>query len=192
MGEAVDFHEIAEKPACQIDQVDALIDQLPAAGALGLRAPFAVVAEPSAVPVAGADEQQRPENAGVDQAPRLLECPVIAMTESDPDPNAVACGELRQVQQLIRMACAGLFEQHMHAGGNRRARDFRMRIGRSRDDHRVDIGADPTIRASHCRNDSPDSQTQAPLRWRDRCRRNESTARRPDCPPASYRPRRNR
>ena len=62
------------------------------------------------------------------------------MTESHPDPNAVAGGELRQALQLIRMACAGLLDQHVHAGGNRRARDFHMRIGRSRDDHRVEVG----------------------------------------------------
>ena len=65
--------EVAEKPARQVDQVRALVDQLAAARNGRLAAPFLLVADAPAVAIARADEHQRAEHAGVDDLARLEE-----------------------------------------------------------------------------------------------------------------------
>ena len=63
VGEAIDLYELAEEPACQIYEMDALVDQLPAAGAARLRPPLARIAGAAAMAVAGTYEQQLAERA---------------------------------------------------------------------------------------------------------------------------------
>ena len=74
-GEAVDVGEVAQEPARQIDQMNALIDQLAAAGDRRVGPPLLVVADAPAVAVAGRAEHQGTEGAGVDDLPRLREVP---------------------------------------------------------------------------------------------------------------------
>ena len=51
--------DVAGEEAREVDEVDALVDELSAARHLGVGAPFALVAESAAVAVAGADEHRR-------------------------------------------------------------------------------------------------------------------------------------
>ena len=87
---AGDAREVAQEPARQVDQVDALVDQLAAAGNGRIGAPFVLVAGTAAMSVAAADEHQRTERAGVEDLARLLECAVIAMIEADAHQRAGA------------------------------------------------------------------------------------------------------
>ena len=57
----LDRRELAQEPACEVDEMHALIDEFAAAGELGIGAPLAVVADAAAVAVARADEHQRPD-----------------------------------------------------------------------------------------------------------------------------------
>jgi len=66
---AIGCGEFAEEPACDVDEVDALIDQLASAGKIGIGAPFPIVAFAAAVPISAAQEHQRSEGTGVDQFP---------------------------------------------------------------------------------------------------------------------------
>ncbi len=93
---AGDFDEVAEKPTRQVNKMDTLVEQLPAPGALRLGAPLAGIADSTAVAVAGANEQQRAQRAGVDQPPGLLKGAVISMVKSDANPNIASGGKLRQ------------------------------------------------------------------------------------------------
>ena len=124
MREAVDFDEFAEKPARQIDEMNALIDQFAAAGALRLSAPLAVIAQAAAVAVAGPHEHQRTQYSGIDRAPGLLKCPVIAVIEANANTHIVLRGELRQVAQLVDVPCRGLLDEHVLSGADGSARDL--------------------------------------------------------------------
>src|SRR5689334_9551720 len=82
--------EVAQEPACKVDQVHALVDELSAAGMLRLCTPLRVITDPAAMPVACPHEEERTERAGVDQTPGLAEGAVIAMIESNTHTNAVS------------------------------------------------------------------------------------------------------
>src|SRR5579862_2539590 len=56
---AADLGDVTKEPSGQVDQVNALIEQLAAAGKGGIGAPFLFVAKSAAVAVARADVQQR-------------------------------------------------------------------------------------------------------------------------------------
>ena len=131
--------QVAEKPARQIDQVRALIDQLAAAGNRGLRAPFFLIADASAVAIARADEHQRTEHAGVDDLPRLLKAGVEAMIEPGLDDALVLGCRVRNRLHLGEFAARGLFHQHMAAGFDGAQRDPGELVVRRRNDHRIDV-----------------------------------------------------
>lgn len=96
MSKAAYFHEFAEKPPCQVDEMNALIDQFSASRPLRLSAPFAGEPKSAAMPVAGPHAQQRTQYSRIDKAPGLLKGPVIAKIEAHPDTNTAFSGELRQ------------------------------------------------------------------------------------------------
>jgi hypothetical protein len=81
MREPLDIGEIAEKPTRQVDDMDALVDQLTATGQLRPRPPFPFVPNSSAVPVPGSQEHQRSECAGVDDTPGMPESAMVAVVE---------------------------------------------------------------------------------------------------------------
>src|SRR5277367_5931814 len=101
MREAADFDKFAKKPARQINQVDSLIDQFPASGALWLSTPLTIITGPAAVSVARTDEKQGPQYSRIDQASRLLERAFIAVIESHAHPHIVFGSEFREIPQLI-------------------------------------------------------------------------------------------
>ena len=92
-----------------------LVDELSAARNRGVRAPFLVVADASAMPVATADEHQFAENSGGDDLFRLAEGPVVTMIESDMNvhPFFVPGGEDRI--ELRGEARGWLFNEHVLA-----------------------------------------------------------------------------
>src|SRR6266481_4075818 len=77
--------ELAEKPARQVDQVRALIDQFAAAGNLRLEAPFLLVADAPSVPVAAANEQQRSDAAFIGKGLSPCDRRMEAVVEADLD-----------------------------------------------------------------------------------------------------------
>src|SRR6185437_12028515 len=101
--EAVNIDEIAEKPARQIDEMNALIEQFAAAGDGRIGTPFAVVTEAAAVPVAGADVQQWSQFAGVMDRPSLEECRMKAMVKAHFDENACLARRLHGRPQFLRI-----------------------------------------------------------------------------------------
>src|SRR5580658_2921448 len=78
-----DAREVAQEPARQVDQVDALVEQLAAARNGRIRAPLALIAGAAAVAVASADKQQGADRAGIEDGARLLEGAVISMIEAN-------------------------------------------------------------------------------------------------------------
>ena len=87
----VDLAEVAEEPARQVDQMHALVEQLAAAGDGGIGPPFAVVAEPAAVPYAARTSSQRPDGALIDELRAPSDRRVEAVVEADLD-DAPPCG----------------------------------------------------------------------------------------------------
>ena len=80
---AGDVGEIAEEPAGEVDEVDALVEHFAAAGDGGVAAPFLLHAEPAAVAVAAADEHERADAAGVDDLAGLAQRGMEAVVEAD-------------------------------------------------------------------------------------------------------------
>jgi hypothetical protein len=68
---ALNLRELAEEPAGEVDEVDALVEHLAAAGDVPLPPPLLLHAEPAALPVAAADEHHLAERAGVEQLSRF-------------------------------------------------------------------------------------------------------------------------
>src|SRR5580692_164875 len=60
---AVGQGELAEKPAGEIDQMRALVDQFAAAGNFLVKTPLVFIADPAAMAVAAPNEQQRTDRA---------------------------------------------------------------------------------------------------------------------------------
>ena len=142
MGRAVDFGDVAQEPARQIDQMNPLIDQLAAAGDARVRPPLLVVADAPAMAVAGPQKHQGTEGAGIDNLPRLAKCPVIAMVEADMHEDVISLGQGDQGAQLADVPCRGLFRQHMLAGGHRRPGDLCQGPVRRGDDDERYVGPD--------------------------------------------------
>src|SRR6185295_14469625 len=65
-GVSFDNGEIAEEDSGQINQMHALVYQLPAARKFGVGPPFAVVANAAALTIPRPDEHERTERAGVE------------------------------------------------------------------------------------------------------------------------------
>ena len=66
MGRALDLDEVVQEPTRKVDEVRSLTDQLAAAGADGIGAPFAVIANPSTVTISCAQEHEFAERSFVD------------------------------------------------------------------------------------------------------------------------------
>ena len=118
----------------------ALVDQFAAARDFGLGAPFLLVAEPSAVTVAGADEHQRPEHAGIDDLARFQERRMEAMIEPGLDDALVPRGGRRDGLHFGERASRGLLDENMAAGFDRAERDAGELIVRGRNNHGIDVG----------------------------------------------------
>ena len=80
---ALDVGELAEEPAGQVDEVDALVEHLAAAGDFLFAAPFGFHAESPALAVAAADEHHGAEDAGVEQLAGFEQRGVEAVVEAD-------------------------------------------------------------------------------------------------------------
>ena len=111
-----DVGERPEEPARQVDQVDALVQQLAAARDRRVGAPLAVVADPAAVAVARADVQQLADRAGVDQRAGLLEGRVEAVVEPDPHEPPVARRPPRAAASSAALRRGRLLDQDVLAG----------------------------------------------------------------------------
>ena len=146
--EAFDARELAEEPARQVDQMHPLVEQFATARAQRLRAPFALVAESSPMPVAGPQVHQFAQRAGIHQAARLPKCAVIAMIEPDAYAHVVPLGKQHKVLYLIAPARGGFFDQYMPPGLDGRARDGGERIVRGGNHDCVDISPDQASLAS--------------------------------------------
>src|SRR5436305_14659755 len=94
----------------------ALVDQLTAARDSRLRAPLFLVADSTAMAIAGANEHQRSERAGVDELARFEKGRMEAMIESRLDGALVLRGSCRDRLHLGERASRGLFYQHMAPG----------------------------------------------------------------------------
>jgi len=116
MSEAVHFNEFAEKPACQVNEMNALVDQLSASRALRLSSPFACVAESAAMSVARPQVQQGTQYSRVDETSSVLKSSVIPMIEAHTDANVAHGGELRQAKQLIYVSCRRFLDEHVDSG----------------------------------------------------------------------------
>jgi hypothetical protein len=101
VSESVYFNEFAEKPACQVNEMYALIDQFPASRPSWLSAPLALIAGPATMPVPGPQEQQRTQYPRIDEAPCLLKRSVIAVIEAHSNSNVALGGEPRQAKQFV-------------------------------------------------------------------------------------------
>ena len=108
--------------------MDALVEQFAAAGKGRIGAPFALVTGTAAMAVAAADEQQRPDGAGIEQRARLLECPVIAMIESDAHQRARLARGFRHGIQLAGATRARFFDKDMLSGGGGFGGDNRQHV----------------------------------------------------------------
>jgi hypothetical protein len=114
---AVDDGELAEEPAGEVDEVDALVDQLAAAGERGVGAPLAVVAAAAAVAVAAAQEHQRAERAGVEELAGFLRAGVEAVIVAEADADARR-GRRLDGAELGGVERAGLLDEHVFAGAH--------------------------------------------------------------------------
>src|SRR5690606_27801573 len=105
-GKPLDGRERSEEPAGEIDQVDALIDELTAARPRAIGAPFPVVADAPAVSVASAHEHQGAQHAAIHDLARLLQRGMITVIE--PDAHAPARGRRARDENIdLRNAPGG-------------------------------------------------------------------------------------
>ena len=117
-GVAFDGGEIAEEPAGEVDEVDALVDELAAAGEGGIGAPFAVVAAAAAVAVAGAHEHEGAEHALVEEGAGFLQGRVVAVVVAEADFGAGGGGDGGDVAELGGVEGAGFLDEHVFTGGD--------------------------------------------------------------------------
>ena len=137
------FHvnEVAKKPAREIDQMHALIDDLSAARQFWIRAPLALVSDASTVPIPAAHEHHVADRAGLEQLVSLPERRMVTMIESDPHLRRMATGHADNLIDLAERPRRGLLDEHVLAGLNGRACNAgKCVIGRGNDDD-VDIGS---------------------------------------------------
>ncbi|SPE31293.1 hypothetical protein SBA5_870019 [Candidatus Sulfotelmatomonas gaucii] len=131
--------EVPEKPARQVDEVHALVDQFSAAGFFRNRAPFPVIAGPPAVTVPAADEHHLPQRARFEDLARLAKCTVIAMIEAHPHQRAGAARGLADRRQLGLRPSARLLDQYVLPRGCGFGGDGRQHVVRGGHKHQVEI-----------------------------------------------------
>ena len=115
---AFDGGELAEKPAGEIDEVDALIDEFAAAGEGGIGTPLAVVALASAVAVTGTQKHERPEDAGIEELAGFLEGGVEAVIVAEADASVGQLGGGENRAELGGVERAGLLDEDVFASAN--------------------------------------------------------------------------
>src|SRR5262249_31768667 len=76
--------ELSKKPAREVNEVNALVDELAPARNFRVRAPLAFVTQTASMTVTATDEHQRPQDAAVHELARLPKCGMVAMVDSDP------------------------------------------------------------------------------------------------------------
>src|SRR5207245_61044 len=108
---AIDLDEIAEEPAGQVDQVDALVQEFAAAGQGRVGAPFPVVAQAATVAVAGPDVHERPQLPGGAQGLGLDQGGVEAVVEAHLDVYAGGPRRGQHGPQLGGAAGRGFFHE---------------------------------------------------------------------------------
>ena len=112
---AGDFGEVPEEGAGEVDEVDALVEHLAAAGDGGVAAPLLFHARAPAVAVAAAEEQEGAEVAGIDDLARLEQGGVEAVVEADLDDEAGSverlAGGVRDGLELGCVAGGGFLDQ---------------------------------------------------------------------------------
>ena len=142
---AGDFGEIAQKPAREVDQVDALVEHLAAAGDPPVAPPLLFHAEPPALAVAAADEHEGAEGSGLEDFVSLPERGVEAVVEPDLHNDAGVAervpGRLDDGLELGGAAGGGLFHQDVLAPFHRRVGDRGEHVVRRRDDDDVDVAS---------------------------------------------------
>src|SRR5262249_43056173 len=112
----LDGGEISEEEPGQVDQVNALVDQLAAAGQLLVGAPFAVVADAAAVTVTAAQEHKLASGAATRALQGLQQRRMMAVVEADADADVVAAGDGGDGIQLGGAAGAWFFDKDVLAG----------------------------------------------------------------------------
>jgi hypothetical protein len=137
--DALDRGEGPEEPAREIDEVDALIDELASAGLYRVGTPFLVVTDTTAVAISTPDEHQRTETLRVDNRSSLEKRWMIAMIEPDSHQPPMTLGGLRQCVQLLHTATSWLLDQYVLTRFHSRRRYRRQPIIRRRNDDNVDI-----------------------------------------------------
>src|SRR5438034_858535 len=95
--------------------MNALIEQLAAAGNCWIGAPFALVTEPAAVTVPATDIQQGPQLAGSEDCSCLGKSRMKAVIEANFDNHLALGAGFGQGPQLHRTACARFLDQDVLA-----------------------------------------------------------------------------
>jgi len=137
---AIHLDEFPQKPAPEIDEVHALIDQLATTRQFRIRAPLLIVTESTPVPVAGSQKHQRPERAGLDDASRLPKCSMIAVIEAHANTYSACFGERWQVLQFVGMPRRRFLNQYVLTCIYCRAGNLRERIVCRSNHHDIDAG----------------------------------------------------
>src|SRR5258708_1253560 len=97
-----DMFKVAEEPASQVNQMDTLIQKLPATRNLSVCAPFAFVAESPPVSVSRTNEEQRSQLPAIYELPCSDNTGVVAMVESDLNTEPLGLCEGNHRVQLFR------------------------------------------------------------------------------------------
>ncbi len=119
--------------------MDALVEHFASAGDLRVAAPFLFHAQPATMAIAGADEHQRAEHAGIDNFASLEKRRMKTVIEPDLGDDAGLLRRRDDRLDLSGIVRCGLLHQHMLAGlhGSERRRGKHV-IGR-RDDDQIHI-----------------------------------------------------
>ena len=143
------MREFAEKPARQIDQMRTLVDKLSAARNRGVRAPFLIIADASAMPVATANKHQLAENSGRDEFFRFAQGPVVSMIEPHMNVHPLSVPGGEDWIEFRGEARGWLFDEDVLARIHGRKHDFGKRVVRRRNDDHVNgriVSDDPPVR----------------------------------------------
>jgi hypothetical protein len=132
--------EGAQEEPGEVDQVDALVHELAPAGQCGIGPPLLLVAHASAVAVAAAHEQERPQGARLRESPRLEQRGVIAMVEPHAHAAASLGRRFDEPVELGRRSGRGLLHQHVLPGLEGQDRGGGQRVVGRGHDHDLDLG----------------------------------------------------
>src|SRR5712691_1794563 len=105
--------EFTEKPAKQIQSVNALVEQLAAATLSAVGAPLLLIAGAPAVAVAAAEKYQPADAAGSSQRVRFPQRRVVSVIEAGFELRAIARRGRNQAFRLPRGDCQRLFAQYV-------------------------------------------------------------------------------